>query len=591
MKPSQLPWKWLLFGLLAVLLLGISLIPWLIGDTSRFADRVAERLSAWTGGKVKFTGPVQVSFLPDISVRGPLQLANSANLPFIRSMTVKEAKVSLHLVDLLRGRVSIDALRLQKPRIKLKDGPLAKPAPNSVLAALLTGAPMRVLHVRNGRIDLGLFPIKDFYLQLDAGEETGAVSGTGSFAYKGETVRYALESGSPVASANDETVPFTLTLISAPGKATIAGTISHAGAYAAEGKMQAEIGNLRDFLNWVDFELPPGDSLGAFSLAGSFHLGGGTLSVDDGTFSLDGNKAVGVLGVSASPRPRVEGTFAFDHLSLDPYLDKRDITGAMLFDQALLRYFDADLRVSGGEIVAGPLNLGKGGFTITAKNGSVTTEVGELELCHGSAEGRLNAELTPLVKEFSLVADLTDVTLESCLRPLGLPAKITGTGTLKAELTSKGSTPAEITRNLGGVFALNAHDGTVPLDFAQLSSTPMPLEASGWSRDSGSSYDKLTAECRLGSGHVACEHLNIETPRETVVGSGNVDLPKQTLNWNLSVAKLGGSARVPPSPPGGARKVSIHGSLRQPVIRRTDRSTVGEGSLPADARGEQRMPP
>jgi inner membrane protein involved in colicin E2 resistance len=57
MKPSQLRWKWLLFGLLAVLILVIALIPWLIGDTSRFGDRVAAELSAWTGGDVRFNGP------------------------------------------------------------------------------------------------------------------------------------------------------------------------------------------------------------------------------------------------------------------------------------------------------------------------------------------------------------------------------------------------------------------------------------------------------------------------------------------------------------------------------------------------------
>ena len=231
MKPGQLPWKWLLFGLLAVLLFCISLIPWLIGDTSRFGDRVAERLSAWTGGTAKFTGPVQVSFLPDMSVRGPLQLSGGENLPLVKSMTVKEAKVSLDLVDLLRGQISIDVLRLQKPRIKLKDGVVAKNATKSFLADLLAGTPVRVLHLRNGRIDLGLHPIKDFYLRLDAGEETGALSGTGSFAFKGETVRYAVTSGSPAGAGNDESTPVMLSLDSPLGAVKIAGTVAFAEAY------------------------------------------------------------------------------------------------------------------------------------------------------------------------------------------------------------------------------------------------------------------------------------------------------------------------------------------------------------------------
>jgi hypothetical protein len=112
MKPTQFPWKWLLFGLLAVLLSSIAVFPFLIGDTSRFSDLVASELSRWTGGQVKFTGPVRVSFFPDISVRGELEVQDSARLPLVKSMTVKEAKISLDLVDLLRGDVTIDSLRL-----------------------------------------------------------------------------------------------------------------------------------------------------------------------------------------------------------------------------------------------------------------------------------------------------------------------------------------------------------------------------------------------------------------------------------------------------------------------------------------------
>lgn len=588
MKPGQLPWKWLLFGLLAVLLGGISLIPWLIGDTSRFGDRVAERLSVWTGGKVKFTGPVHVSFLPDMSVRGPLQVSGSANLPLVKSMTVKEAKVSLDLVDLLRGQVSIDVLRLQKPRIKLRQVASAKQASTTTLADLLAGVPVRVLHVRNGRIDLGLHPVKDLYLRLDAGEERGALSGAGSFAYKGETVHYEVETGSPNTSDKDNSMPVTFALNSAPVTAKLAGAVSLADAHRLDGKMQAEIGNLRDFLNWVDFDLPPGESLKDFSLAGTVHLGGGTLSVENGTFSLDGNKAVGVLALSAASRPRVDGTFAFGRLSLNPYLGNTDAAGAV-FDGALLGYFDADLRISGREIVVGPFNLGGGGFTITAKGGSVTTEIGEVELCGGLAEGRINVELAPPAKEINLVAGMTDIAMEACLKPLGLKAKLTGTGALKAELSSKGNTLPEITRNLSGTFSLKARDGSLPLDLAQLSSSPMPLEADGWNLNGGSSYERLKAECRLGAGQIWCRSLDIETPRETVAGTGDVDLPKQTLNLNLSVAKLGGSANVSP-PSGGTPQLSIRGTLQQPMIRRTERSTIGAGALPAETGDEQVTP-
>jgi hypothetical protein len=588
MKPSQLRWKWLLFGLLAVLLLGIALIPWLIGDTSRFGDRVAEGLSVWTEGEVKFTGPVQVSFFPDISVRGPLRLRGSARLPFLKSVDVKEAKVSLDLVDLLRGRVSIDVLRLQKPRVRLTDAATIRESPKSVVANLLVGAPLRVLEVRNGRIGRQASPIKALYAQFDAGEETGALSGSGSFAYKGETMRYTVETGSPKAVADAEALPVTVKLDSALAKAQIAGTASFANEFKLEGDMQAEIGDLRAFLAWVGFTVPQGKSFSGLSLSGPFRLSGGTLSFDDGSFILDGNKAVGALALAASPSPRIEGTFAFDRLILDPYLGTNETSGA-LFDQVLLRYFDADLRISGSEIVAGPLKFGKGGFTITAKGGSVTSEIGELELCGGLAEGRLNLELAPPVKELTVVADLADIAIEPCIKPLGIRVRLAGNGDLKAELSSNGNTLGELTHNLGGSLKLEASDGSLPIDFAKLLSTPMPLDTNGWNQDGGSPFNKLNAECHLSAGHIWCGSLDIEMPHETIAGAGDVDIQKQTLDWNLSVSKLG-AATVSPAPNGNLPRISIRGSLSQPLIWRMDRSTVGEGSLPTGALDRQPMP-
>jgi hypothetical protein len=39
-----------------------------------------------------------------------------------------------------------------------------------------------------------------------------------------------------------------------------------------------------------------------------------------------------------------------------------------------------------------------------------------------------------------------------------------------------------------------------------------------------------------------------------------------------------------------APKVSIRGSLLQPIIRRADRPTLGEGSLPTGSTGPQVLP-
>ncbi|MGB6390461.1 MAG: AsmA family protein [Methyloceanibacter sp.] len=608
MKRSQSPWKWLLFGLLAVLLPSIALLPMLVGDTSRFGDRVAAELSAWTGGKVEFTGPVRVSLFPDVSVRGELKMRDSARLPLVESFEVKEAKVSLDLIDLLRGRITIDALRLLKPRITLRNqaapAVVAAGMPEAQISKLLAAAPVRALHVRKARIRLGKAyggSIKDIYAHLDVGEETGAVSGFGSFTFKGTTVRYALEGGSPNKTETAESVPISLTLSSKPFKAKISGTASMASAFKLDGDMQAETDDLRKFLKWVGIALPEGESLKRFTASGSFHLSGPTLTFDDGTFVLDGNKAIGLLAVTLAPaRPRLEATLAFGRLVLDPYLGPSeapaDATGpprpsqTTLLDGALLNYFDADLRISAAEIAAGRLKLGRGGFTVTAKDGVVSGDVGELELCGGSADGRIGVDVTQTPRQLDLVANLADISLDTCLNPLELKVPIKGTGNLKAELSSRGIDLDDLTQNLNGTLTLAARDGAVPVDFARLLAATPPLDGSGWSGDSGSSFSQLDADCQVAAGQIRCQSLNLRTPRGSVSGTGSVDLPKKTLDWSLSVANDIDEAKASHLTQQTTPEISIRGSLLQPVIRRADRPTLGEGSPRAAPMAPQALP-
>src|SRR5262249_62303003 len=109
-----------------------------------------------------------------------------------------------------------------------------------LITSLLGGAPVRVLHVRNGRITLPgdrSGAIKDIYAHIDAGKDTGAVSGFGSFAYKDTTMRYSLESGSPTPSGGGGRFPLALLLFSKPLLLRLNGTASYAGEVKPDGDM------------------------------------------------------------------------------------------------------------------------------------------------------------------------------------------------------------------------------------------------------------------------------------------------------------------------------------------------------------------
>ncbi|HEY6669652.1 MAG TPA: hypothetical protein VI075_01820, partial [Methyloceanibacter sp.] len=97
MKPRQLPWKWLLLGLIAFLLLSLAFLPRLIGNSARLTDRVTQALAAWTGGDVKLMGPLRVHYFPDVSIKGGFELSNASRLPLVNSITAKDVKITLDL--------------------------------------------------------------------------------------------------------------------------------------------------------------------------------------------------------------------------------------------------------------------------------------------------------------------------------------------------------------------------------------------------------------------------------------------------------------------------------------------------------------
>jgi AsmA protein len=602
MKPRQIPWKWLLLGVIVLLLAALALLPRLFGDSSRLAGHVSGAIAAWTGGEVKLTGPLRVQYFPDVAIKSGFELTNAARLPLVKSVATSDARISLDLAELLLGRIRVDALRLLRPEITLKDVPSLIMGPDQTLQArainLLGGAPIGVLRVRNGIVRVptasGEETIKKINARFDVSAGTGAMSSFGSFELRDETVGFALDCAEPSETEEGLRVPLNLTLTSKPLAAKVSGTASFANGLQLDGDLQADTDNGRALLRWAGIALPEGESLGKLSASGLAHWNGTTLTFDDGSFTLDGNDAVGLLAITPGARPRFDGTLAFDRLALDPYVGgdgaavparaKRALT-----DEALLKYFDADLRISAAEITAPAVKLGRGGFTISAKQGLIAGEVGEIEFCGGSVAGRIGLDLSQDLAKASLTANASDVPLEGCFNPLALDVPFSGVATLKADFASEGRDYDELVRRLAGSLKINAQNGSVPVDFARLTTASTPLDGEGWNGNSVTSFDQLNADCRLVGGHIWCEMFNMQTRRGIISGSGEVDLGQRTLNWNLVVANAAplSAARLNTGTP---PRISISGAVTQPTIRRADRPTLGDGSVQTNP-GSTRVSP
>jgi AsmA protein len=594
MKPRRIAWKWLLLSLFALLLAGLAILPRLLVDPSRLPDRVSATLADWTGGEVKLTGPLQVQYFPDVAVRSGFELTNASRLPLVKSIVAGNTRISLDLAALLRGRISVDSVRLIRPEITLKEAPSLVTGPDQTLPArvanLLTGTPLRVLRVRGGTIRMpaasGGETISKIDAKIDLSSGTGAMSSSGSFMFRAEAARFALDTGVLSETADGIRVPVTLSFTATPLTATIGGHASFANGFALEGDMQADMANARAFLRWVGIPTAEGESLKRLTASGRAYWNGTTLTFDDGSFTLDGNTAVGALAVTPGGRPRIDGTLAFDRLALDPYVGAS--TPAVL-DRPVLGSIDTDLRISAAEITAPAVKLGRGGFTINAREGLVSSEVGELEFCGGTATGRIDVDLSHAMTKARLNGKLSDIPVEDCLGPIGLHVPFSGAGMLKAEFTTEGGDFGALAQGLKGPFKIKTRNGTVSVDFGRLFAGPGLIDA-GWSSTGVTEFDELYAECRLGDGHIWCEKFNMQTGHGLISGSGDVNLGQQTLDWRLFVADhavpLKASQLSAKTPP----QISISGALAQPTIRRADGQTLGDGSVLPTTKATQVSP-
>lgn len=569
MRPRQSIWKWLLTALVAAVAAGLLFMllrP--AGPPSDLGGRVEASLSNWTGGTVTLLEPLRVRYLPP-SIEGGLSLSKASKLPSVQSITAPKFRLTLSLPDLLFGDLSFSALRLDKPTLRLKGGTETRTAKTVLgqLTSFLASAPLDSVRLHRGAVDssAGSPALRDLDLRLTTRGQAGSMEAVGSFTFNGEDVTFSLDRGRTANDGDKQRVPLTLKVTSAPLTARFTGTMQLAEVLSGEGNLEATLPDVRYFLNWVGVAVPKGESLREARATGQVHWSGPTLTFDDGEFEVDGNAAVGLLAITAGERPRVDGTLAFEALSLQPYLSDglASDEDSPLLDWVVLKHLDADLRISAAEFQTGDLQLGGGGLTLHAKDGAISSEIGSLEICSGLAEGRFDLDVSTPRVEGALVGSLTGIDIDVCREFLGTEVPVKGTGSMKVDLSTGGTSHDELIRGLTGTVVVGAENGSLPIDLITLMSEPDAV-ARGWSQEANTAYSKLNADCSLSAGHLWCKTFRLTAEDTVVSGAGGLDVAQQTLDWDLRMTDPESSQEADAHAANGKSGMTISGPLTTP---------------------------
>ncbi len=272
--------------------------------------------------------------------------------------------------------------------------------------------------------------------------------------------------------------------------------------------------------------------------------------------TLDGTRLAGEAAVRGldGRRPKYLADLQADRLDLDRYLPPpREAgrgggaaagpagaaSGAALLPVEVLRALRADVRLRVGELKAGGLRSRDVRLALEAEGGRIRLHPATARLYGGRYRGDVRIDARGREPVVRLDERLEGVRLGPLLRDLAGLDRLTGTGTVRARLSARGSDPMALRRTLAGEVALALRDGAVRgVNLAALAreaqallrGEPVPAAAGPDETD----FTEITATARIRAGLLRNEDLLGKSPFLRVTGKGTVDLVRERLDYRLT---------------------------------------------------------
>ena len=393
----------------AIVLSGVLFVALLPRETLK--TRVGEQIAAWTGRDVSLRGEPEIRFFPHLTVTlKDVQVAGPSAMKDAGLVSMDQLTGTIRLLPLIIGRVEIGSFTMVRPLIHLvRDDRGARNWTFDSGAAALQLAfsgdvPLGRFLLKNGTVLYEnrqqhfseRFDSVNVDVEWDSVRQPVTVSGGGI--WRGEQVTLSGKADAPFAFLNGKSTPLQLKLNSAPIAIALDGSAAGVDSPRLSGALTMSTPSLRGFASWLGGPIGPGSTLGAASLSGAASFEDQALSVENAQLTLDGNSASGALKVTASARPAVSGTLAFQTLDLTPYfagfisaltvgknwrsaaVDTDWVTGA-----------SADLRLSAASVQLGSIGFGETPASVSLKKSHMEIGIAQATFSGGSLTGELTA--------------------------------------------------------------------------------------------------------------------------------------------------------------------------------------------------------
>lgn len=548
-------------GVLAVLAIGaLALIP-----SEQVARLATDRFEAVTGRELTIEGAVKPSLWPVLGVEtGRVTLSNAPWSDEGPMLVAEGMSIRIDLGALMGGTLRITGFDLLRPEILLERsedglsnwmfggdnggsasaGMAGADTPFTLdLAVIRDGSLGYLDHATGQAVQIGGIEAEARLADYDgplelalSGEMSGqalvasATVGTFRQAYDGAVVPVEM-----AARVGDATLAFT-------GRGSVQ-------PLAAEGQLEAELGDLSDIAALLALEAPDlPEGLGARSVAIAGKLtrsGEGDLYLRDGRIGLDGTVLTGDLDLRLDgDRPKLAGQLATEALAFGNDASGGGSGGAAAgwSDAPLsaegLWVADVDLALSADAVRLGAVRLEGLRAKISVDAGRAVVDLGTVAAYDGTLAGQVVVNARKGMSVGGRL-DFTAVALQPMLVDVAGYDRLIGTGDLSLDFVAAGQSVAALMRGVDGQGRLALGAGEIRgIDVPAMLAT---LNAQEMGPEEKTVFDSIDASFRIEGGDLFNEDLRLQSSYLRATGSGRVGLGARDFDYRLRATALQGA--------------------------------------------------
>lgn len=311
--------------------------------------------------------------------------------------------------------------------------------------------------------------------------------------------------------------------------------------------------NLRTLLKQLKIALPEmADNKTLTKFAASLGIQFATktqaLKVNNLKLTLDDSQLSGNAAVSQFNAPKIRYDLALNKINVNRYLPPKkeqpseapapqgDTDAKIELPVELLRKLDIDGTIKVGKATFDKLNPKNIVMTTKGAKGKLTINPLKADIFKAQVLVNAGLDVRGKTPKYSVKTNTKNLPIGEVLMAFADSDKLSGTGTMKANITTAGERVSEFKKNLNGTAYVDLKDGAIKgFNLAQsIREAQAKLSGKTLAKSDATpqtDFSSLVADVSIKKGVVKTNKLSAQAPFMRVNGSGTVNLPKESLNY------------------------------------------------------------